>query len=168
MIGLATNVTLDAQSPQYKWVDEGEVLASQPGDDWNAIDPNLAFDEHHQPWLAFGSYWSGIKLRKLDLATGKLADRLGLGPAIVIVAGLTTAYLAIVTSDGLVDDDYYKQGLTVNERASHDRRRQAFDRAGDIAEDTDLDVRGERGRGGEHRCRGQANESIGFDHDVPL
>lgn len=45
-----------------------------------------------------------------------------LGPAIVIVAGLTTAYLAIVTSDGLVDDDYYKQGLTVNERASHDRR----------------------------------------------
>lgn len=73
VIGLATNVTLDSQNPQYKWVDEGEVLGSQPGDDWNAIDPNLAFDEHDQPWLAFGSYWSGIKLRKIDAATGKLA-----------------------------------------------------------------------------------------------
>jgi len=49
------------------------VIASQPGDDWNAIDPNLAFDEAGQPWLAFGSYWSGIKLRKIDSTTGKLA-----------------------------------------------------------------------------------------------
>lgn len=36
------------------------------------------------------------------------------GPAIVIVAGLYTAYLAMSTSDGLVADDYYKQGLAVN------------------------------------------------------
>ncbi|MFN8492418.1 MAG: arabinan endo-1,5-alpha-L-arabinosidase [Caldilineaceae bacterium] len=73
VIGLATNVTLDQQNPQYKWVDEGAVLASQPGGDWNAIDPNLAFDADNQPWLAFGSYWSGIKLRKMDATTGKLA-----------------------------------------------------------------------------------------------
>jgi len=72
-IGLATNVTLDPQNPQYKWVDEGEVIGSQESDDWNAIDPNLAFDEQNQPWLAFGSYWSGIKLRKIDAGTGKLA-----------------------------------------------------------------------------------------------
>jgi arabinan endo-1,5-alpha-L-arabinosidase len=73
VIGLATNATLDQKSPQYKWVDEGAVIASQPGDDWNAIDPNLAFDADQQPWLAFGSYWSGIKLRKIDPTTGKLA-----------------------------------------------------------------------------------------------
>jgi arabinan endo-1,5-alpha-L-arabinosidase len=73
VIGLATNVTLDKNRPDYQWVDEGLVLASTPSDNWNAIDPNVAFDEHGQPWLAFGSYWSGIKLRKLDLATGKLA-----------------------------------------------------------------------------------------------
>lgn len=36
------------------------------------------------------------------------------GPAIVIVAGVYTAYLAVSTSDGLVADDYYKQGLGVN------------------------------------------------------
>jgi arabinan endo-1,5-alpha-L-arabinosidase len=73
LIGLLTNLTLDPQSPTYKWIDEGTVIASQPGDDWNAIDPNLAFDQAGQAWLAFGSFWSGIKLRKIDSATGKLA-----------------------------------------------------------------------------------------------
>lgn len=73
VIGLATNVTLNPDSPDYQWTDEGEVLASRPGDRWNAIDPNLVLDENQQPWLAFGSYWRGIKLRKLDTATGKPA-----------------------------------------------------------------------------------------------
>ena len=73
VIGLATNATLDPSSPDFAWVDQGEVLRSQPGDDWNAIDANLAFDTEGQPWLAFGSYWTGIKLRKIDPATGKLA-----------------------------------------------------------------------------------------------
>ncbi|WP_186407061.1 FixH family protein [Candidatus Accumulibacter aalborgensis] len=45
-----------------------------------------------------------------------------LGPATAIVAGLFTAYLAVVTNDGLVEDDYYKQGLTVNQRTERDHR----------------------------------------------
>ena len=36
------------------------------------------------------------------------------GPAIVVVAGLFTAWLAIATDDGLVADDYYKRGLLIN------------------------------------------------------
>jgi len=43
------------------------------------------------------------------------------GPAIVIVAGAFTTYLAITTSDGLVEDDYYKQGLAVNQRVERDQ-----------------------------------------------
>lgn len=73
VIALATNVTLDPDSPTYNWVDEGEVIRSRPTNNWNAIDPNLTFDTTGQPWLVFGSYWSGIKLRKLDLTTGKPA-----------------------------------------------------------------------------------------------
>jgi uncharacterized protein len=38
------------------------------------------------------------------------------GPAIVVVASLTSAWLAIVTDDGLVADDYYKQGLLINRK----------------------------------------------------
>ncbi|HEY3290051.1 MAG TPA: arabinan endo-1,5-alpha-L-arabinosidase [Anaerolineae bacterium] len=73
VIGLATNATLDPSAPNYAWVDAGEVIASHLTDDWNAIDPNLAFGENGQLWLAFGSFWSGIKLRRIDHATGKLA-----------------------------------------------------------------------------------------------
>lgn len=37
------------------------------------------------------------------------------GPAIVVIAGFITLWLAVKSFDGLVTDDYYKQGLTVNE-----------------------------------------------------
>jgi len=73
VIGLATNRTLDPGSPDYRWVDEGRVVGSTPDDDWNAIDPNLAMDERGQPWLAWGSFWGGIKLARLDADTGKLS-----------------------------------------------------------------------------------------------
>jgi arabinan endo-1,5-alpha-L-arabinosidase len=73
VIGLATNTTLDPKSPDYKWVDQGMVLQSVKADNWNAIDPNLAFDAEGTPWLSFGSFWDGIKMRKIDPRTGKLA-----------------------------------------------------------------------------------------------
>ncbi len=44
------------------------------------------------------------------------------GPAIVIVAGFITAWLAIISNDGLVTDDYYKQGLAVNQRLQRDHQ----------------------------------------------
>ena len=70
-IGLATNVTLDASRPDYRWVDEGFVMRSVATDDFNAIDPNLVIDKSGQTWLAVGSFWSGIKLVKIDRKTGK-------------------------------------------------------------------------------------------------
>ncbi len=66
-IGLAVNKTLHPQSPDYKWEDLGKVIQSIPGRDmWNAIDPNLATDEKGVSWLAFGSFWDGIKLVRLN------------------------------------------------------------------------------------------------------
>ncbi|WP_229668950.1 arabinan endo-1,5-alpha-L-arabinosidase [Edaphobacter acidisoli] len=73
-IALATNKTLDRSSPAYKWIDRGLVLRSTVADDFNAIDPNFVMDEHHRAWLAFGSFWGGIKLRRLNDTTG-LASR---------------------------------------------------------------------------------------------
>lgn len=74
IIALATNKTLDTSSRDYRWMDEGEVIESNRGDDWNAIDPNLAEDGKGGFWMAFGSFWSGIKMRRIDPATGKLAS----------------------------------------------------------------------------------------------
>lgn len=42
------------------------------------------------------------------------------GPAIVVVAGITTLWLAISSNDGLVTDDYYKEGLAVNQSLQRD------------------------------------------------
>jgi arabinan endo-1,5-alpha-L-arabinosidase len=74
-IGLATNATLDPKSPNYKWVDEGMVLRSyQDKDDWNAIDPNLFVEDKDHVWLNWGSFWGGIKMKRIDPSTGKLSD----------------------------------------------------------------------------------------------
>jgi arabinan endo-1,5-alpha-L-arabinosidase len=70
-IGLAVNKTLDPQSRDYLWEDHGKVIESFRSNGWNAIDPQLVVDEQSQPWLAFGSYWSGIKLCSLESQTGK-------------------------------------------------------------------------------------------------
>jgi arabinan endo-1,5-alpha-L-arabinosidase len=71
VIGLATNTTLDPSNSDYQWIDEGLVIESQRSGDYNAIDPNLIMDDEGTPWLAFGSFWSGIKMRRLDIETGK-------------------------------------------------------------------------------------------------
>ena len=74
-IGVATNKTLDPQSPDYLWVDHGKVIQSVPGRDmWNAIDPNLIMDDSGTPWLVFGSFWNGMKLVKLDQSLIKVAE----------------------------------------------------------------------------------------------
>jgi arabinan endo-1,5-alpha-L-arabinosidase len=72
-IALLTNKTLDPKGANFHWVDHGLVLRSRLEDDFNAIDPNLVLDADGIPWLSFGSFWSGIKMRRIDLATGLLS-----------------------------------------------------------------------------------------------
>ena len=72
-IGVATNVTLDPRDPRFHWEDHGKVIQSVPGEtNWNAIDPNIITDDDGTPWLAFGSFWEGLKMVRLT------PDRLGL------------------------------------------------------------------------------------------
>lgn len=82
-MGHATRAALDSGS----WTDKGNVLCSNMGqtkDDWNAIDPNIIVDDAGVPWLDFGSFWSGIKMAKLN-SDGSRADMelydLASGPA---------------------------------------------------------------------------------------
>lgn len=42
-------------------------------------------------------------------------------PALTVVAGITTIVLAVKTSDGLVKDDYYKDGLAINQSLGRDK-----------------------------------------------
>lgn len=49
------------------------------------------------PWWKFGHVWMVVA-----------------GPAIVIVAGFVTLYLAIRTPDPVVTEDYYRKGIEIN------------------------------------------------------
>jgi len=74
-IGLATNATLDVNSPDYRWQDHGLVVRSRPGrDNWNAIDGHIVIEDADHVWLCWGSFWSGIKMRRIDPQTGKLTQ----------------------------------------------------------------------------------------------
>lgn len=71
-IGHATAASLEPGA----FVDQGPIVCSNYGgarDDWNAIDPNVVIDAAGTPWLSFGSFWSGLKLVRLNSA-GVRAD----------------------------------------------------------------------------------------------
>jgi arabinan endo-1,5-alpha-L-arabinosidase len=70
-IGLASNSTLNPNDPDYLWKDEGIVIQSVATNDFNTIDPSVTQDGSGGLWLAFGSFWSGIKLVQLDPISGK-------------------------------------------------------------------------------------------------
>lgn len=100
-IGLAANRTLDPQNSEYHWDDLGEVIGSEPGEvDFNAIDPNAIKDVYGRYWLAFGSFWNGIKLIELDPQTMKPKTD-------------ATLHSLASRSDGAIEASYivYKNGL---------------------------------------------------------
>jgi len=46
------------------------------------------------------------------------------GPAAVLVAGAATAWIAFASADGLVAEDYYKQGMGINRRLAREEAAQ--------------------------------------------
>jgi len=74
VIGYATNATLDPSDKRYRWVDEGFVIGSEPKDGYNAIDPNIVLCGKGRVEMAFGSFWSGLKMVEISPKTGKPKD----------------------------------------------------------------------------------------------
>ena len=54
------------------------------------------------------------------------------GPLIVVIASLISAWLAYKTSDGLVQDDYHKEGKAINRIFERDERAREFGLSGDV------------------------------------
>ncbi len=71
-IGLMTASSIDPKAPGEGWTDQGLVLRSNIKDNFNAIDPWRIDTADGRAFLAFGSFWDGIRMRELDPATGKL------------------------------------------------------------------------------------------------
>lgn len=87
------------------WRDDGLVISSRSGvTSYNAIDPYLVVDAGGQPWLTFGSWFSGIQIVRLNPATMKptggitnIARRSGgiEGPSIVFRNGFYYLFVSI-------------------------------------------------------------------------
>ena len=57
----------------YKWIDHGKVIESDKGKtNFNAIDAQAFIDKDGSVYLAWGSYWDGIKMAHLDKKTGMI------------------------------------------------------------------------------------------------
>jgi hypothetical protein len=54
------------------------------------------------------------------------------GPAVVVAAGIFTTWLAVKSNDGLVADDYYKQGVAINKTLARDERARALGLQGSL------------------------------------
>ena len=91
-IGLVTNATLDPASPDYRWVDEGEVISTNNASAANAIDPAIFRDATNGLWLVYGSYFGGIRIASLDAATGKPS---GSTQYAVANGGVEASYVAL-------------------------------------------------------------------------
>lgn len=64
------------------------------------------------------------------------------GPAIVLVAGAITTWIAFDSADGLVADDYYRKGLAINKVIAREEKARSLGLAAEIdARDGRLRVR---------------------------
>lgn len=82
----------------------------------SARDDNLAWYRHRWPWLLIS------------------------GPAIVVVAGFYTLFLALQSNDGLVAEDYYKQGLAIDRVIAREERAAVLGLSAALRYDANRDV----------------------------
>jgi arabinan endo-1,5-alpha-L-arabinosidase len=71
-INMVWTMSLDTNSPDYKWTEGGVVASSDGVEDCNAIDPGLLLDPTDgRLWMVYGSYFGYIRLVELDPKTGQ-------------------------------------------------------------------------------------------------
>jgi hypothetical protein len=61
-----------------------------------------------------------------------------LGPAVVLVAGVITTWIAFASADGLVAEDYYRQGLGINKVLAREEAARALGIAADLQIDSGM------------------------------
>ena len=81
------------------------------------------------------------------------------GPATVLVAGAATTWIAFASSDGLVAEDYYKQGLGINRRLAREEAARKLGISAKLHRAYHRQSQGKYRRLGARRRRGDSAES---------
>ncbi|MGW7420126.1 arabinan endo-1,5-alpha-L-arabinosidase [Streptomyces sp. NPDC054813] len=84
------------------WTDHGKAFSSETTDSWNAIDPAVVRADG-KLWMAFGSYWTGIRMVELNPRTGKAIP----GAAVAHLATRPDAPYAVEGASILHHGRYY-------------------------------------------------------------
>lgn len=71
---------------------------------------NMQTREHSKPWHKYPLVWMMVFI-----------------PFSAVIMGVIMIWLAVDTDDGLVADDYYKQGLAINDVISRDKKAAELD-----------------------------------------
>ena len=61
-------------------------------------------------------------------------------PALTVVAGITTVFIAMDAPSGMVVDDYYKQGLAINRDLARSERARELGLTARVSHDPEVDV----------------------------
>lgn len=72
----------------------------------NALSQNK--ESNSGPWWKYGHVWLVVS-----------------GPLLVIIAGIITAIIAIDGADPVIDENYYQNGLEINERLRAEKKNMA-------------------------------------------
>lgn len=112
-IGVTTSSVLDSGS----WTDHGQIVNSEPGDPFNAIDGNLLLTDDDDALLTFGSYWNGIFQVQLANETKEV----DMGKATIDnLAALTGSWLPYIEGAYLFKwDKYYYLFFSVGICCAH-------------------------------------------------
>jgi arabinan endo-1,5-alpha-L-arabinosidase len=74
-VHLISSRSLDPESPDYGWREDGLINETDGVEFFNGIDPGLFLDPVDEKlWMVFGSYFGYIRLVELDPGTGQRVD----------------------------------------------------------------------------------------------
>jgi len=82
---------------------------------------------------------SKIKNKKVNWKNEPYVWMMIFFPVLAIIGGIITTYLAIKSNDGLVVDDYYKEGLEINRTIERDQIALEFNLDAEISFDEELE-----------------------------
>lgn len=78
-------------------------------------------DSNSMPWYRYPFVWFALSI-----------------PMAAVIAGIGMIWLAVTTDDGLVADDYYKQGLSINKSLERERMASKLGISADFEYDSEL------------------------------
>lgn len=107
-----TTLAMKTNPPKHTAPAQGTAhtqrTASEPRKTTNPPEAALPWYRHRWPWL------------------------LAIAPAVALVGGFVTLWLALTTSDSLVVDDYYREGRAINQQFARDRLAAALGLRGEL------------------------------------